>query len=156
VTPVGPSARGSWSLRAGLKGGGPNELVEVGLRVRRVGDGLLGIWRHEGAERTRGAHAGILTGSLEGGAAPEPSPCVVDCLAACADLAPADARGEFLAAFHLMIDGSTSLTAPILALAAVTVGLGYGFIFVGFLSLVGSWLMWKHIPLHIQAPKKSL
>ena len=71
-----------------------------------------------------------------------------------ADLAPADARGEFLAAFHLMIDGSTSLTAPILALAAVTVGLGYGFIFVGFLSLVGSWLMWKHIPLHIQAPKK--
>ena len=73
-----------------------------------------------------------------------------------ADLAPADARGEFLAAFHLMIDGSTSLTAPILALAAVTVGLGYGFIFVGFLSLVGSWLMWKHIPLHIQAPKKSL
>jgi len=73
-----------------------------------------------------------------------------------ADLAPADARGEFLAAFHLLIDGSTSLTAPILALAAVTVGLGYGFVFVGFLSLVGSWLMWKHIPLHIQAPKKSL
>ncbi len=72
-----------------------------------------------------------------------------------ADLAPADARGEFLAAFHLMIDGSTALTAPILALAAVTVGLGYGFIFVGFLSLIGSWLMWKHIPLHIQAPTKS-
>jgi MFS family permease len=73
-----------------------------------------------------------------------------------ADLAPADARGEFLAAFRLMIDGSTALTAPILALAAVTVGLSYGFVFFGILSLVGSWLMWKHIPTHIMAPKKRL
>ena len=73
-----------------------------------------------------------------------------------ADLAPADARGEFLAAFRLMIDGSTALTAPILSLAAVTVGLGFGFVFFGILSLAGSWLMWKHIPVHIQAPKKSL
>ncbi len=72
-----------------------------------------------------------------------------------ADLAPADARGEFLAAFRLMIDGSTALTAPILALAAVTVGLSYGFVFFGILSLVGSWLMWKHIPIHIQTPTKS-
>lgn len=72
-----------------------------------------------------------------------------------ADLAPPDARGEFLAAFRLTIDGSTALTAPLLALAAVTVGLGFGFVFVGFLSLVSSWLMWRHIPLHIAPPKKS-
>lgn len=71
-----------------------------------------------------------------------------------ADLAPADARGEFLAAFRLMIDGSVSITAPILSLAAVTVGLGFGFVFFGVLSISGAWLMWKHIPTFIQKPTK--
>ena len=71
-----------------------------------------------------------------------------------ADLAPADARGEFLAAFRLMIDGSTSMTAPILSLAAVTVGLGFGFVFFGVISVAGAWLMWKHIPTFIEAPKQ--
>lgn len=71
-----------------------------------------------------------------------------------ADLAPADARGEFLAAFRLMIDGSVSITAPILSLAAVTVGLGFGFVFFGLLSISGAWLMWKHIPTFIQKPMK--
>lgn len=73
-----------------------------------------------------------------------------------ADLAPPDARGEFLAAFRLMIDASTSMTAPILSLAAVTVGLGFGFVFFGFISLAGAWLMWKHIPTFIQKPKRPL
>lgn len=71
-----------------------------------------------------------------------------------ADLAPPDARGEFLAAFRLMIDGSTSMTAPILSLAAVTVGLGFGFVFFGFISIAGAWLMWKHIPTFIEGPKQ--
>jgi MFS family permease len=71
-----------------------------------------------------------------------------------ADLAPPDARGEFLAAFRLMIDGSTSMTAPILSLAAVTVGLGFGFVFFGFISIAGAWLMWKHIPTFIDSPRK--
>lgn len=73
-----------------------------------------------------------------------------------ADLAPADARGEFLAAFRLVIDGSTAVTAPILSMAAVTVGLGFGFGFFGFLSLAGAWMMWKHIPTFIEKPRKSL
>jgi hypothetical protein len=73
-----------------------------------------------------------------------------------ADLAPADARPEFLASFHLIIDGSVAVTAPILALAAVTVGLGAGFVFFGFISLAGGWLMWKNIPIYIQEPKKPL
>ncbi len=73
-----------------------------------------------------------------------------------ADLAPVDARGEFLAAFRLMIDGSTAITAPILSLAAVTVGLGFGFGFFGLLSLTGAWMMWKHIPTFIEKPAKSL
>ena len=73
-----------------------------------------------------------------------------------ADLAPADARPEFLASFHLIIDGSVAVTAPILALAAVTVGLGAGFVFFGFISMAGGWLMWKNIPIYIQEPKKPL
>lgn len=71
-----------------------------------------------------------------------------------ADLAPPDARGEFLSAFRLMIDTSTSITAPILSFAAVTVGLGAGFMFFGVLSLLGAWIMWKHIPIHIESPRK--
>jgi hypothetical protein len=109
VTPVGPTPGGSWVLRAGLKAGGPNELVEIGMRVRPFRGGLLGIWRHEGAERDRrargpgstrtggglggprsdGGVAGVVTGALEGAAPPEPSECLVTCLAACADLGPA-------------------------------------------------------------------
>lgn len=72
-----------------------------------------------------------------------------------ADLAPADARGEFLAAFRLMIDGSTSITAPILSLSAVTIGLGGGFMIFGVISIAGAWMMWKHIPTHIKSPTKS-
>ena len=72
-----------------------------------------------------------------------------------ADLAPADARGEFLAAFRLMIDGSVSITAPILSLAAVTVGLGFGFVFFGILSVTGAWIMWKHIPRFIKRPNSQ-
>jgi hypothetical protein len=45
-----------------------------------------------------------------------------------------------------------AVTAPILSLAAVTVGLGAGFVFFGFISLAGGWLMWKHIPRHIPSP----
>lgn len=71
-----------------------------------------------------------------------------------ADLAPADARGEFLAAYRLIIDGSTSMTAPILSLAAVTVGLGFGFVFFGAISIAGAWLMWKHIPTFIESPRR--
>lgn len=71
-----------------------------------------------------------------------------------ADLAPADARGEFLAAFRLLIDGSTSLTAPILSIATATVGLGFGFVLVGAMSISGAWLMFKHIPIHIKHPQE--
>jgi hypothetical protein len=89
VVPVGPSVGGSWVLRAGLKGEGRNELIEVGLRVRRTPTGLVGLWRHEGAERGRGALAGALVGALEGSALPDVGACLAGCLGACADLAPA-------------------------------------------------------------------
>lgn len=67
-----------------------------------------------------------------------------------ADLAPADARGEFLGAFRFLVDAAVAITAPVLAVASATVGLGYGFVFFGVISLIGAWIMWRHIPLHIQ------
>ncbi|MEY4397664.1 MAG: hypothetical protein RLZ53_240 [Actinomycetota bacterium] len=70
-----------------------------------------------------------------------------------ADLAPADARGEFLGAFRFLVDAAVAITAPVLAIASATIGLGYGFYFFGFLGLIGAWIMWKHIPIHIQHTK---
>lgn len=71
-----------------------------------------------------------------------------------ADLAPADARGEFLAAFRFLVDASVAITAPVLAIASATIGLGYGFCFFGVISLIGAWTMWKHIPIYItHSPK---
>lgn len=67
-----------------------------------------------------------------------------------ADLAPADARGEFLGAFRFLVDAAVAITAPVLAVASATLGLGYGFVFFGVISLVGAWIMWKHIPIHIE------
>ena len=70
-----------------------------------------------------------------------------------ADLAPADARGEFLAAFRFLVDASVAITAPVLAVASATIGLGYGFSFFGVISIYGALLMWKHIPTHIKHVK---
>lgn len=70
-----------------------------------------------------------------------------------ADLAPADARGEFLGAFRFLVDGAVAITAPVLAVASATIGLGFGFFFFGLLGLIGAWIMWKHIPIHIQHTK---
>ena len=67
-----------------------------------------------------------------------------------ADLAPADARGEFLGAFRFLVDAAVAITAPVLAIASATLGLGYGFVFFGVISLAGAWIMWKHIPIHIE------
>lgn len=89
VIPVGPTPGGSWVMRTGLKGEGRNELIELGIRVRRTPFGLIGLWRHEGAERTRGALAGVLTGAPEGTPLPAVSPCLATCLADCADTVPA-------------------------------------------------------------------
>lgn len=71
-----------------------------------------------------------------------------------ADLAPADARGEFLGAFRFLVDMAVALTAPVLAISSATIGLGYGFFFFGVASLIGAWIMWKHIPTFIQHTAK--
>lgn len=72
-----------------------------------------------------------------------------------ADLAPADARGEFLAAFRLIIDSATATTAPLLSVATATIGLGFGFMGIGVISLIGAWLMWQHIPKYVPHQRKK-
>lgn len=65
-----------------------------------------------------------------------------------ADLAPADARNEFLAAYRLMLDGGTALAAPTLAITTLLVGLSGGLVFIGAISVVGGWMMFKYLPKH--------
>ncbi len=65
-----------------------------------------------------------------------------------ADLAPADARNEFLAAYRLMLDGGVALAAPTLAIGTVLVGLSGGLAFIGAVSMFGGWMMYRYLPKH--------
>jgi len=63
-----------------------------------------------------------------------------------ADLAPADARNEFLSAYRFMFDSGIALTAPIISTLAVTFSLAAGISSMGALSLVGAFLFWRYLP----------
>lgn len=65
-----------------------------------------------------------------------------------ADLAPVDARNEFLAAYRLMLDGGNAMAAPTLAVATVFVGLAGGLSFIGGVSIIGGWMMYRYLPRH--------
>lgn len=65
-----------------------------------------------------------------------------------ADLAPADARNEFLAAFRLILDGGVALAAPTLALTTVLVGLSGGLVIIGGVTIFGGWMMYRYLPKH--------
>jgi MFS family permease len=71
-----------------------------------------------------------------------------------ADLAPADARNEFLAGYRLLIDGGVAAAPPALAALAATVGLGTGLIGFGFLGLAGAVLLHRFIPEFVQHQKR--
>lgn len=71
-----------------------------------------------------------------------------------ADLAPADARNEFLAAYRLLIDGGVAAATPTLAALAAIVGLGTGLIGFGFLGLAGAAILHRFIPEFIQHKKR--
>jgi MFS family permease len=71
-----------------------------------------------------------------------------------ADLAPADARNEFLAGYRLLIDGGVAAAPPALAALAATIGLGAGLISFGFLGLAGAVLLHRFIPEFIQHQKQ--
>jgi MFS family permease len=63
-----------------------------------------------------------------------------------ADLAPKDARNEFLAFYRLMIDGGVAATAPAMALLTIAFGLPIAIAGIGLITLSGAFGMWKHIP----------
>ena len=63
-----------------------------------------------------------------------------------ADLAPKDARNEFLAFYRLMIDGGVAATAPAMALLTIAYGLPIAIAGIGLVTLSGAFGMWKHIP----------
>ncbi len=65
-----------------------------------------------------------------------------------ADLAPPDARNEFLAAYRFMLDGGVTLAAPILAITTTLVGLAGGLVIIGGVSIYGGWLMYRYLPKH--------
>lgn len=65
-----------------------------------------------------------------------------------ADLAPADARNEFLAAYRLMLDGGMALAAPTIAITTVLVGLSGGLVIIGGISVFGGWMMYRYLPKH--------
>ncbi|MEY4410473.1 MAG: hypothetical protein RLZ69_47, partial [Actinomycetota bacterium] len=63
-----------------------------------------------------------------------------------ADLAPADARSEFLGAYRLLVDSGAALSPVLLSLLTVAITLpGAMFAFAG-VSLVGAWLGWRWLP----------
>jgi MFS family permease len=63
-----------------------------------------------------------------------------------ADLAPADARSEFLGAYRLLVDSGSALSPVLLSLLTVAITLpGAMFAFAG-VSLVGAWLGWRWLP----------
>jgi predicted MFS family arabinose efflux permease len=63
-----------------------------------------------------------------------------------ADLAPKDARNEFLAFYRLMIDGGVAMTAPAISILTRAFGLPLAIAGIGVISLGGAVGMWKHIP----------
>jgi MFS family permease len=62
-----------------------------------------------------------------------------------ADLAPKDARNEFLAFFRLMNDSGQAATAPAISLLTVIFGLPLAMAGIGVVALGGAIGMWRHI-----------
>lgn len=70
-----------------------------------------------------------------------------------ADLAPADARNEFLAGFRLLVDAGVASAPPILSALAATVGLATGMASFGVIGLGAAVLVYRFIPVFIQHDK---
>ncbi len=72
-----------------------------------------------------------------------------------ADLAPEDARNEFLGGYRVLVDGAVAVSSPLLSwLTLLTGSVAIGMGAFGFLGFAGAWLMWRYIPRF--APAKSL
>jgi len=63
-----------------------------------------------------------------------------------ADLAPLDARNEFLAFYRLMNDSGVALTAPAISILTIAFGLPFAMVGIGVIAMAGAIGMWRHIP----------
>lgn len=63
-----------------------------------------------------------------------------------ADLAPADARSEFLGAYRLLVDSGSAAAPILLSLLTVAITLPGAFLSFAGISLVGAWLGWRWLP----------
>lgn len=73
-----------------------------------------------------------------------------------ADLAPADARNEYLASYRLITDIGVAAAPPLLSAAAVWTGeLSLAMSGFGALGIFGGLLMWRYIPRFIPKPSRS-
>jgi MFS family permease len=63
-----------------------------------------------------------------------------------ADLAPADARNEFLASFRLITDIGIASAPPLLSALAALFGLATSMSIFGAIGIGGGLLMWRYIP----------
>jgi MFS family permease len=70
-----------------------------------------------------------------------------------ADLAPDDARPEFLAGFRLLVDAGVAAAPPILSAITAVVGLGTGMASFGVVGLGTAWLFYRYIPRFIKSPR---
>jgi MFS family permease len=69
-----------------------------------------------------------------------------------ADLAPEDARSEFLGGYRVLVDGAVAASSPILSwLTVLTGSVATAMSGFGFLGLFGAWLMFKYIPRYVPA-----
>ena len=63
-----------------------------------------------------------------------------------ADLAPKDARNEFLAFYRLMVDGGIAMTAPAISVMTLLFGLPVAIAGISVITLGGAFGMWRYIP----------
>jgi len=69
-----------------------------------------------------------------------------------ADLAPKDARSEFLASYRLLVDFGDAAAPGILSGLVVVVGLTSAMAGFGFLGFIGAGLMYRYIPKYAVQP----
>ena len=70
------------------------------------------------------------------------------------DLAPADARNEFLASYRLLTDAAVAGAGPLLVGVAALVTLGPAMAIFGWFGFGGAFLLWKYIPRYSPKPVK--
>ena len=69
-----------------------------------------------------------------------------------ADLAPSDARNEFLATYRLITDFGVAVAPPLLSLLAALSSLAISMASFGVIGLTGAFVMWRYIPEFISNP----